>query len=488
MYRIGFDSEAYIKIQTKHIQERIKQFGNKLYLEFGGKLLDDHAARVLPGFEADVRLTLLKSLADIVEIVPVINAENIEQNRFHSSMNESYGDSLLNMINTFRRNGLLVSGVVITHYAEQPLTKAYKTRLEKMEMPVYLHHYIEDYPANITHILSKEGFGKNDYIETTRPLVIVTGPGAASGKMAVCLSQLYRENERGVAAGYAKFELFPTWNLSINHPVNLAYEAATVDLRDVNLIDPFHLDKYGVTAVNYNRDVESFSILNTIFKEIWEQSPYNSPTDMGVNMAGHCIVDDEAVRFAAGQEIIRRYYTTLSLDRVYGGYKTDISKLELLMHKAETNAAERIIVNAALEKEKESGQPSLAIQLPDGRIITGTTKDLLGAASAAMLNTLKTLAGLNDNINLLSPIMIEPIQNLKLGFLGNRNPRLHIDEVLIALSVCSPTNPTSKLVLDQLPKLRNSEAHSTVMLSQADMASFRKLGVNLTCEPRNTVG
>jgi uncharacterized protein (UPF0371 family) len=485
MYRIGFDNDKYLQLQSENIRERINKFGNKLYLEFGGKLFDDfHASRVFPGFQPDSKIRLLQTLADQTEIVLVINASDIEQNRVQGDYGITYDDDLLRLIDAFRSMGLFVGSVVITQYSGQESAAKFRQRLRRQDVTVFLHYPIENYPSNVPLIVSDQGFGRNDYIQTSRPLVVVTAPGSSSGKMATCLSQLYHEFKRGVKAGYAKFETFPVWNLPLGHAVNLAYEAATTDINDVNMIDPYHLSAYNVSAVNYNRDVEVFPILNAIFRQIWGASPYQSPTDMGVNMIGCCISDDEVCQEASKQEIIRRYYQALCEERMTGGMKTEIQKLELLMNTASVSADDRTVAIAARAKASASESPSVAIELPDGHLITGKTSSLLGASAAALLNALKTLAGINDEVRLISPIMIEPIQRLKLDFLGNSNPRLHTDEVLIALSMCAATNPTAELVMAQIPKLRNSEAHSTVILSQVDVNVFRKLGVNITCEPQ----
>lgn len=484
MYRVGFDNEKYLKMQSERINERISQFDNKLYLEFGGKLFDDfHASRVLPGFAPNSKIQMLKQLAEKAEIILVINAADIEKNKIRGDHGITYDDDILRLIDEFRKEGLYVGSVVITQFAEQQSASRFKTRLEQLELTVYLHYFIADYPTNIPLIFSDGGFGKNDYIHTERPLVVVASPGASSGKMAVCLSQLYHEFKRGVQAGYAKFETFPVWNLPLRHPVNLAYEAATTNVGDINLIDPFHMEAYNTTSISYNRDVEGFPILDAIFKEIWGVSPYKSPTDMGVNMVGYCISDDNICQYAANQEIIRRYYDALCEDRTHGGVRAGIQKLELLMKTAGITTRDRAVVFHAAEKSKASECPSIAIELPDGTFITGKTSSLLGSAAAVLLNTLKFLAGINDEVKLISPIMIEPIQKLKIGFLGNNNPRLHADEVLIALSICTATNPIAELVLDQLPKLKDSEAHSTVILSQVDINILKKLGINVTCEP-----
>ncbi|MCL2095975.1 MAG: DUF1846 domain-containing protein [Oscillospiraceae bacterium] len=485
MYRVGFDNEKYLKLQSENINERINRFGNKLYLEFGGKLFDDfHASRVLPGFSPNSKVQMLKQLTDKAEIVLVINAADIEQNKTRGDRGITYGDDIMRLTDAFRREGLYVGSVVITQFDGQPSASRFKKRLEQLEIKVYLHYPITDYPTNIPLIISGEGLGKNDYIHTSRPLVIVASPGASSGKMAVCLSQLYHEFVKyNIKAGYAKFETFPVWNLPLRHPVNLAYEAATTNINDINLIDPFHMEAYNKTATSYNRDVEGFSILNAIFKQIWGESPYKSPTDMGVNMILECIGGDEVCRRAANQEIIRRYYNALCEDRTRGGLKPEIQKLEMLMQTAGISAGDRIVVSRALEKSETEQCPAVAFELPDGKIITGKTSSLLGAASAALLNTLKFFAGINDDVKLISPVMIEPIQKLKVGFLGGGNPRLHTDETLIALSVCAATNPVAEMVLEQLPKLKNSEAHSSVILSQVDINILKKLGINITCEP-----
>ena len=484
MYKEGFDSEKYLRMQSESILERIGKFGNKLYLEFGGKLYDDyHASRVLPGFPPGIKIDLLKTLADIAEIVFVINANHIEKNKIREDYGITYDMDLLRLIDAFRLSGLYVGSVVIAQYAGQPGAVRLKQRLKESDVKVYTHYFIQGYPTNIPFIISDEGYGRNEYVETVCPLIIVTAPGATSGKMSTCLSQMYHEYKRGTKAGYAKFETFPIWNLPLRHPVNLAYEAATAELNDINMIDPFHLEAYGVTAVNYSRDVELYPILRSIFKLIGSENIYQSPTDMGVNMAGYCISDDAACREASKQEIIRRYYTNLC-DRQKGrGDDSYVKKIEMLMNETEISAKDRPVVAAAMKKAEDSGTPSVSIELSDGIIITGKTSSLLGASSAALINALKYLAHINDEVRIISPLLIEQVQKLKVGFLGNSNPRMHMDELLVALSATAPTNPTVELVLDQLPKLRNSEAHSTVILSQADAGLFRKLGVNLTCEP-----
>ena len=483
--RIGFDNDRYLKIQSEHIKERINQFGDKLYLEFGGKLFDDyHASRVLPGFAPDSKLQMLMQLADVAEIVIVISAADIEKNKVRGDLGITYDVDVVRLIGEFEKKGLYVGSVVITQFAGQSGAVQFREKLEKRGIKVYQHYKIEGYPANIPLIVSENGFGKNDYIETTRPLVVITAPGPGSGKMATCLSQLYHENIRGTKAGYAKFETFPIWNLPLKHPVNLAYEAATADLNDVNMIDPFHLEAYGETAVNYNRDVEIFPVLAAIFKQIYGECPYKSPTDMGVNMAGCCIIDDEACREASNQEIIRRYYAEMCQHRQGMRDESTVQKLRLLMNQAGLTEADRPVIAKCLEKAEATGQPAAALQLPDGRIITGKTSNLLGASAALLLNALKALGGIKDDMHLISPIIIGPIQDLKIKHLGNHNPRLHTDEILIALSICAATNPTADLAMRQLSKLRGCEAHSSVILSGVDVATFRKLGVNLTCEPR----
>lgn len=485
MLRLGFDNEKYLQMQSKRIKERISQFGGKLYLEFGGKLFDDyHASRVLPGFKPDSKINMLVQLKDEAEIVLVISAGDIEKNKVRGDLGITYDADVLRLIDAFRGYGLYVGSVVLTQFSGQASAVAYEKKLEGLGIRVYKHYPIEGYPANIPHIVSEDGFGKNDYIETERSLVVITAPGPGSGKMATCLSQLYHENKRGVKAGYAKFETFPIWNIPLRHPVNLAYEAATADLNDVNMIDPFHLEAYGETTINYNRDVEVFPVLNAMFEQIYGESPYKSPTDMGVNMVGNCIFDDEAVCQAARTEIVRRYYKALC-DHRKGLLADDvIYKLELLMKQAGTSIADRTVATAANKRAEETGEPAVAIELPDGTIVTGKTSALLGASSAMLLNALKKLAGIAKEAKLIAPEIIEPIQKLKVGHLGNRNPRLHTDEVLIALSICAVNEPKAALALKQLEKLKCCEVHSTVILSSVDENVFKKLGINLTCEAR----
>ena len=482
---IGFDNQKYLETQSAHIRERIAQFGGKLYVEFGGKLFDDyHAARVLPGFAPDSKIRMLLELRESVEMVIVINASAIEQNKVRGDLGITYDEDVLRLIDTFRGEGLYVGSVTITQYAGQPAADAFKRRLEELGIRVYLHYSIAGYPHNLTHIVSDEGFGKNDYIETTRPLVVITAPGPGSGKMATCLSQLYHHHKRGVKAGYAKFETFPIWNLPLKHPVNLAYEAATADLNDVNMIDPFHLQAYGETTVNYNRDVEVFPVLAAMFQEIMGESPYKSPTDMGVNMVGNCIVDDEVVCAAARQEIIRRYYAALCDRRRGQGSDETIYKLELLMKQAQATTDLRPVIAAAEERADQTGEPAAAIELPDGTVVTGKTTELMGASSAALLNALKVLAGIGDHVHLISREAIEPIQTVKVQHLGSQNPRLHSDEILIALAISAATDPLASKALEMVGKLRNCEAHSSVILSSADSRIYSKLGLHLTCTPQ----
>ena len=481
----AFDNEKYLQMQSAHIRDRIAQFGGKLYLEFGGKLYDDnHAARVLPGFQPDSKLRMLLQIKDQVEMVIAINADDIEKNKVRGDLGITYDRDVIRLIDIFRGFGLYVSSVVLTRFHDQPIAKAFQARLEGLGIKVYHHYNIAGYPSDTAHIVSDAGFGKNDYIETTRSLVVVTAPGPGSGKLATCLSQLYHEHKRGNTAGYAKFETFPIWNLSINHPVNLAYEAATADLNDVNMIDPFHLDASGVTTVNYNRDVEAFPVLVAIFERILGECPYKSPTDMGVNMVGNCIINDEAARDASRQEIIRRYYEALCDQKKGKNVDEAIRKLELLMKKTGITPDARKVVAAALKRAEETGDAAAAMELPDGTIVTGKTSDILGASSALLLNALKTLGGMPSDLHLISPVALDPIQHLKVAHLGNRNPRLHTDETLIALSISAATNPMAEYAMEQLSKLRGCEVHSSVILSQVDERTFKRLGVNLTCEPR----
>ena len=483
--RIGFDNDKYLKIQSEHIRERINQFGDKLYLEFGGKLFDDyHAARVLPGFAPDSKLQMLLQLSDMAEIVIVISASDIEKNKVRGDLGITYDVDVLRLIEEFEKKGLYVGSVVITQFAGQQSAEHFKLRLEKAGRKVYYHYVIPGYPANIPLIVSEAGFGKNDYIETSRPLVVITAPGPGSGKMATCLSQLYHENLRGIKAGYAKFETFPIWNIPLKHPVNLAYESATCDLRDVNMIDPYHLEAYGVTTVNYNRDVEAFPVVKTIISRITgDDNLYRSPTDMGVNMAGYAIFDDEAVRDAGKQEIIRRSY------KAWCDYKNGLVDIEVA-HRAEALMAEagvtvdqRPVVAAALKKTKETEVQAIAIQLHDGKIITGKSSDMLGAPAAAVINAIKYLAGIRDEMLLISPVILEPIRNMKKNTLGRNVTKLNLEEALIAMSICAATNPMVEAALKQLEKLRNTEAHYTKMLNPQDEITFRKLNINITCEP-----
>ena len=481
----GFDNSKYIDLQSQKIRDRITQFGDKLYLEFGGKLFDDyHAARVLPGFEPDAKVKMLMALKDEAEVVIVINADAIEKNKRRGDLGITYDLETLRLIDAFRQIGLYVGSVVITCYTGQPSADNFEKRLTALGIKVYRHYSISDYPSNIPFIVSEEGFGKNDYIKTERKLVIVTAPGPGSGKMATCLSQLYHEHKRGIKAGYAKFETFPVWNIPLKHPVNVAYESATADLNDLNMIDPFHLDAYGKTAVNYNRDIEIFPVLNAILETILGESPYKSPTDMGVNMVGFAIYDNEAVIAAAKQEIIRRYYSALVSERQGMSEKTEVAKIELLMKQVGASIKDRPVVEAALKRAEETEAPTTALELHDGKIVTGRTSSLLGASSALVLNCLKELAGIPDDIDLIAPTIIEPIQKLKTEIMGNHNPRLHVDEVLEALSICAVTSDVAKKALNQVKNLRGCEAHSTVILSRADENSFKKLGINMTFEPK----
>ncbi|MBQ1756731.1 MAG: DUF1846 domain-containing protein [Erysipelotrichaceae bacterium] len=484
MNKIAFDNEKYIKMQSAKIMERVNRFDNKLYLEFGGKLFDDyHASRVLPGFQPDIKVRMLTSMADKVEIVIVINAHDIEKSKLRSDLGITYNQDVLRLIDAFTGIGLYVSSVVIAQYVSMAPVDNFKSQLEKMGIRVYLHYAIKDYPSNVDFIVSEEGYGRNEYVETTRPLVVVTAPGPGSGKMATCLSQLYHEHKRGVFAGYAKYETFPIFNLPLSHPVNLAYEAATVDLDDVNMIDPFHLEAYGITAVNYNRDVEIFPVLRRILKQITNDDIYHSPTDMGVNMCGLCIVDDDVAREAGKEEIIRRYFQALVDVRMGVANENIIQKMEVIMNKAGLTAEDRKCVIAANEKADQTKGPAVAIELNDGRIVTGKNSALLGAASAALINAMKAEAGFSDETMLLSPNIIEPVQRLKVDFLGNNNPRLHLSEVLVALTISAQMNPVAGKAIEALPKLNGAQAHSTVILSQDDINTFRKLGVMLTCEP-----
>ncbi len=487
MSKIGFDNELYIDKQSEEIAKRVKKFGGKLYLEFGGKLFDDyHASRVLPGFKPDSKLRMLLKMQKDVEIVIVINAMDIEKSKRRSDIGTTYDAEVLRLTDAFRDFGLYVGSVVISHYTGQHLAEAFKKKLERLGMRVFLHYPIEGYPYNVSHIVSEEGLGKNEYIETTRPIVVVTAPGPGSGKIATCISQLYHEHKRNISAGYAKFETFPIWNLPLKHPVNLAYEAATADLNDVNMIDPYHLEAYGQTTVNYNRDVEVFPVLNAMFNMIYGSSPYKSPTDMGVNMAGYCISDNDAVCEASRSEIIRRYYQSLCDNRKGRVGPETIDKIELILRNASVAASDRQVVSSARTKAELTGAPAVAIELPDGTIVTGKTSPLLGPCSAALLNAVKVLAGIDDASLLINPSVIEPIQQLKINTLGNHNPRLHSDETLIALSVSALNSPNAKSAMEALKQLRGCEAHSTVILPQVDEDIYRKLGLNITCDPQYT--
>ena len=484
MNKIGFDNKKYLSLQSEKIEERIQSFGDKLYLEFGGKLFDDyHASRVLPGFEPDSKIKMLLKLKDVAEILVVISANDIIKNKYRSDLGITYDADVIRLIDVFKSKGLYVGSVVMTMYNAQPAVDGFIKRLNNLGINVYKHYAIEGYPSDVQKIVSEEGYGKNEYVPTTRPLVVVTAPGPGSGKMATCLSQLYHEHKRGIQSGYAKFETFPIWNIPLTHPVNLAYEAATADLNDVNMIDPFHLEAYGETTVNYNRDVEIFPVVTAMLEKILGTCPYKSPTDMGVNMAGNCIINDEVVKTASRQEIIRRYYTALC-DQRKGTISDDVVlKLELLMKKAGVTLNDRKVVEPALKKAADTSAPAAAMELPDGSIITGKTSELLGASSALLLNALKELAGLDDEVHLISPVIIEPIQHLKTTHFGNKNPRLHTDEVLIALSICAATDKNAELAMEQLSKLKGCEVHSSVILSGVDEKVFKRLGINITCEP-----
>lgn len=483
MRKIGFDNDKYLSMQSEHIRERIGQFGDKLYLEFGGKLFDDyHASRVLPGFAPDSKLQMLLQLADQAEMIISINAADIERNKIRHDLGITYDQDVIRLIGVYKEKGLYVSSVVITRYAGQSSADVFQKKLEAIGIKVYHHYSIDGYPNNVEKIVSDEGYGKNEYVETTRPLVIVTAPGPGSGKMATCLSQLYHENKRGVKAGYAKFETFPIWNIPLKHPVNLAYEAATADLNDVNMIDPFHLEAYGETTVNYNRDIEIYPVLAAMFEGIYGHCPYKSPTDMGVNMAGNCIVDDEACQEASKQEIIRRYYQSVNRFVRDEATKDEVYKQELIMKQAKITVDDRAVVPVANKLAEETGSAAAALELPDGTIVTGSTSDLLGPSSAVLLNAIKILGGIDKKTHLISITFIEPIQKLKTQYLGSKNPRLHTDEVLIALSMCAVSDPNAKLALQQLPKLAGCQLHTSAILSAVDMNTFKKLGIEFTNE------
>ena len=482
----GFDNEKYLQMQSEKIRERIGKFDNKLYLEFGGKLFDDfHASRVLPGFQADSKLQMLLTMADQAEIVMVVSAEDIERNKEREDLGITYDIDVLRLIEEYRKRGLFIGSVVITKYMDTSSVRRFEEKLVTSGLRVYHHYLINGYPTNVPLVISEDGYGKNDYIETTRPLIIITAPGPGSGKMSTCLSQLYHEHKRGINAGYAKFETFPIWNLPLDHPVNLAYEAATADLNDINMIDPYHLKAHGETTVNYNRDVEIFPLLYAMFQEIFGKSPYESPTDMGVNMAGYCIYDDEACKYASRQEIIRRYYH--ALEGVAEGKKEieEVNKIRVLMSQEGLSVEDRAVVRAAQEREKETGDVATAIELDDGTIITGKTSDLLGPSAACLIKAIKQLAGLPKETKILSPESIAPIQKLKTQYLGSRNPRLHPDEVLVALSSNASKDADAALALDQLPKLKNCAVHTTAKLSAIDRRTFKRLGCDLTYDPKD---
>ena len=482
--KVGFDNEKYFELQTQRIRERVDSFGGKLYLEFGGKLFDDfHASRVLPGFQPDSKMQMLLKMKDEAEIVIAINAADIEKNKVRGDLGITYDLDVMRLIDAFREYGLYVGSVVLTQFSGQSSAEKFERKLQNLGIKTYRHYTIPDYPTNISLIFSEEGFGKNDYIKTTRPVVVITAPGPGSGKMATCLSQLYHDHLRGIDAGYAKFETFPIWNLPLKHPVNLAYEAATIDLADVNMIDPFHLEAYGETTVNYNRDIEIFPVLEAMFRKIHGQCPYKSPTDMGVNMAGYAIIDDAICREASCQEIIRRFYDTQCSVRKGNSEPAQVQKLEMLMNSLNIECSARRTVPAALTAAEVTGGPATAIELNNGVVVTGKTSDLLGASSAALLNALKTLANIDDSVELILPKALTPIQNLKTQHFGSRNPRLHTDEVLIALAISAADNPEAALALEKLDELKGCQVHSSVILSSVDENVFKKLGANLTSEP-----
>ncbi len=483
--RTGFDHDLYPRTQSEKIMERVSQFGGKLYLELGGKLFDDnHAARVLPGFQPDSKISMLKKLKDQIEIVVVISADDIEKNKVRGDLGITYDQDVLRLIDAFDAAQMKVGSVVITQWTNQRHAQLFRRKLRSQGVKVYLHYWIEGYPSNVDLVVSDKGFGKNDFIETTRPLVLVTAPGPGSGKMAVCMSQLYQEHQRGIKAGYAKFETFPIWNLPLKHPVNVAYEAATVDLGDVNSLDPFHLEAYQVPAVSYNRDIEVFPILRTMLERIWGEMPYHSPTDMGVNMVGQCITDEALVNAAAKQEVIRRLYTSLCEQRRGNVGDEEVAKLQMLMQQLKLGDDDRPVIAASRKRADSTGAPAAAIELPGGEIVTGKTSSLLGASAALILNALKRLAGIPKAEKLIPPEVIGPVQDLKLNYLGNHNPRLHTDEILVALSITASQSKSAALALSQLPKLKGCEVHTSVILSAVDENVFRRLGVNLTCEPR----
>ena len=484
MYRIGFDNNKYLKLQSEKIKDRIALFGGKLYLEFGGKLFDDHhASRVLPGFAPDSKIKMLAELKDQAEIIIAVNSQDIEKNKVRGDLGITYDLEVFRLIDAFRGMGLYVGSVVLTRYDNTSPVEGFKNKLESRGIKVYKHYPIKNYPYDVDYIVSEQGYGQNEYIETECSLVFVTAPGPGSGKMGTCLSQIYHDHKRGIKAGYAKFETFPIWNIPLSHPVNVAYEAATADLNDINMIDPFHLEAYGQTAINYNRDVEIYPVLRAMFEGIMGKCPYKSPTDMGVNMAGNCIFDDEAVREAANNEVIRRYYNALCQKRKGADCDEEINKIKLLMNQAGINAKQRKCIQYALDKAEQTGAPAAAIELCDGRIVTGKTSSLLGASSAALINAIKAIAGIDKDIDIISHEILEPVQKLKIENLGNHNPRLHTDEVLVALAITAATSNTAKKAMDALKELKGAELHSSVILSPIDTATFRKLGVNLTCEP-----
>lgn len=476
----AFDNDKYIKLQSEKIEERISHF-DKLYMEFGGKLFDDsHASRVLPGFLPDSKLRMLYNLKDLCEIIITINANDIENNKIRGDNETSYDAETIRLKEAFEDYGFLVNGIIITQFDNQPKAVKYQKYLDNLGIASYKTYDIQGYPNNIDHIISKDGFGKNERVKTTRPLVVITGPGPGSGKMATCLSQMYLDHEAGINAGYAKFETFPIWNLALKHPVNMAYEAATANLDDVNMIDPYHLDAYGELAVNYNRDVEAFPILKKMFEKIMGSCPYKSPTDMGVNMVGFCIEDEEEAKRASKEEIIRRYYNTLVDFRYAKESYHAVEKIEMLMSQLEISPEDRTVAVKAREKAKKTGKEAFAIRLETGEIITGKKSDLLSAPSAAILNALKKLGKLDDELLLISPHIIEPVSNLKTKSLGGKETSLSANEMLIALSISGTTNPLSHMAIEQIGKLKGLDAHSTVLLEDSQRSMLRKLGINFT--------
>lgn len=483
--KIGFDNEKYLALQAEHIRQRMSQFGGKLYLEFGGKLFDDyHASRVLPGFQPDSKIRMLETIRDDVEIVIAICAGDIEKNKTRGDLGIGYDQDVLRLIDVFRGLGFYVGSVVITQYAGQPAADVFRNRLNALGIPAKLHYPIEGYPHDVDLIVSDDGYGRNEFVETTRPLVVVTAPGPGSGKLATCLSQLYHEHKHGTAAGYAKFETFPVWNLPLTHPVNIAYEAATADLDDANIIDSFHLEAYNKTTVNYNRDVEAFPVVRALMEKILGESPYQSPTDMGVNMVGFAITDDDACRDASKMEIVRRYFAAVEAVRRTGVGDEQVDRLKLIMKKAGIDKNYSPARSAALTREQLTGGPVGAMVMPDGSVVTGKTSTRLGAASSLIMNALKHVSGVDLELEVISDEAIEPISKLKTHFLGSKNPRLHTDETLMALSITSATSETAARVLSGLEQLRGCDAFFSVIISPTDETVLRKLGINVCCEPK----